>query len=368
MARKADLLHLTGLVYEAAVDPGAWEAAITAIAEAMKAREMSLQLVDPGRPTPIAFVAPRTDPTALRTYIEHWAGNDVIRERAVLFPAGTPYSTETLMVRSEFERTAYYNEYWRGQDLDSTLLVNAVREDGAIGGIGFFRSRNVGPFERDDERLLQALAPHLCRAVALNLRLARVELQRIASVELLNRNADGALLVDAEARILFANVAAEAMLRENSGLRLDKGRLAAAVPAKTTMLRRLIAGGNEAVGNETVVLPCPEGGSLTALVLPLRAETIWLPQRPSAIVLIKDSRRGLPSREHLQRLFDLTPAQAGLAREILRGDGVQAAADRLGISRATARTHLLEVFHKTGTSRQAELVRVILQRSLGVLD
>jgi DNA-binding CsgD family transcriptional regulator len=72
----------------------------------------------------------------------------------------------------------------------------------------------------------------------------------------------------------------------------------------------------------------------------------------------------LPSRDEIRLLFGRTPAQAGLAREILQGDGVQAAAERLGISRATARTHLLEVFQKTGTSRQAELVRVILQHSL----
>jgi DNA-binding CsgD family transcriptional regulator len=90
---------------------------------------------------------------------------------------------------------------------------------------------------------------------------------------------------------------------------------------------------------------------------------MWLPQRPAAIVFIKDSRAALPSREHIQLLFDLTPAQAGVAQEILRGDGIQAVAGRLGISPATTRTHLLEVFHKTGTSRQAELVRVILQRS-----
>ena len=53
-----------------------------------------------------------------------------------------------------------------------------------------------------------------------------------------------------------------------------------------------------------------------------------------------------------------------MAREILQGDGIQATAERLGISPATARTHLLEVFQKTGTSRQAELVRVLLQQNL----
>jgi DNA-binding CsgD family transcriptional regulator len=41
------------------------------------------------------------------------------------------------------------------------------------------------------------------------------------------------------------------------------------------------------------------------------------------------------------------------------GDGIQACADRLGITRATARTHLAHIFRKTGTNRQAELVRLL---------
>jgi DNA-binding CsgD family transcriptional regulator len=43
------------------------------------------------------------------------------------------------------------------------------------------------------------------------------------------------------------------------------------------------------------------------------------------------------------------------------GDGIQAGADRLSISRAIARTHLSRVFQKTGTGRQAELVRLLMR-------
>jgi DNA-binding CsgD family transcriptional regulator len=42
--------------------------------------------------------------------------------------------------------------------------------------------------------------------------------------------------------------------------------------------------------------------------------------------------------------------------EIVDGDGLRAAAGRLGDSLATARTHLRQVFEKTGARRQAELV------------
>jgi DNA-binding CsgD family transcriptional regulator len=42
--------------------------------------------------------------------------------------------------------------------------------------------------------------------------------------------------------------------------------------------------------------------------------------------------------------------------------GRQVAADRLGITVGTARSHLSKIFDKTGILRQAELVRLILQK------
>lgn len=65
--------------------------------------------------------------------------------------------------------------------------------------------------------------------------------------------------------------------------------------------------------------------------------------------------------EHLQHCFGLTPAEAAFAVEIAKGDGKPAAAERRGISFATARTHLSSIFEKTGTHRQAELIRLLMQ-------
>lgn len=119
------------------------------------------------------------------------------------------------------------------------------------------------------------------------------------------------------------------------------------------------------MGAQAVSLPDRDGGSLAVEVLPIRIETAWLPDPPAAMVFIRDPKASrLPSHEQLRLLFGLTPAQAALAGEILEGDGIDAAA-LLGIKRSTARTHRLEVFQKSGTSRQAELVRVILQKGRG---
>jgi DNA-binding CsgD family transcriptional regulator len=51
-----------------------------------------------------------------------------------------------------------------------------------------------------------------------------------------------------------------------------------------------------------------------------------------------------------------------MAIEVLNGGGLKAVAARLGIAPTTARTHLTSIFNKTGTRRQAELVRILLQQ------
>ncbi|MGK6315737.1 LuxR C-terminal-related transcriptional regulator [Neorhizobium sp. DT-125] len=62
----------------------------------------------------------------------------------------------------------------------------------------------------------------------------------------------------------------------------------------------------------------------------------------------------------LQRLYRLTKAEAAVAVRITRGDGLQSVADALSLSLSTVRTHQQRVFEKTGTHRQAELVRLLL--------
>jgi DNA-binding CsgD family transcriptional regulator len=58
--------------------------------------------------------------------------------------------------------------------------------------------------------------------------------------------------------------------------------------------------------------------------------------------------------------FGLTPAEARLALHLVAGETLRSAEVKLSISYETARTHLKNIFNKTGTSRQAELVIVIV--------
>lgn len=100
---------------------------------------------------------------------------------------------------------------------------------------------------------------------------------------------------------------------------------------------------------------------------PIRGEVDWAGRGIAlAMLFVLDPLPGQPDcGAYLQRVFGLTPAERAVAIELLDGCGLKAAAERLGISIATARTHLSHIFAKTGTHRQAQLVRLLLQMGGG---
>ena len=64
--------------------------------------------------------------------------------------------------------------------------------------------------------------------------------------------------------------------------------------------------------------------------------------------------------DRLRCHFGLTLAEARLTLHLVTGETLRCAAVKLSISYETARTSLKNIFRKTGTCRQAELVMVVL--------
>src|SRR5208283_4169182 len=172
--------------------------------------------------------------------------------------------------------------------------------------------------------------------------------------------------VDASGTVVRANAAAEDMLDDGAGIFLDNGRLAVG----SEILQKLITSCSLLLGGPGGEFKIPREDPRSPLhvtVTPLRSKTQiadfpWIGVgTPVAIVTVRDPDVDRRRREiNLRRRFGLTAAEAGLATEILKGDGRIAAATRRGISDATARTHLSSIFEKTGTHRQAELIRLLL--------
>lgn len=100
-------------------------------------------------------------------------------------------------------------------------------------------------------------------------------------------------------------------------------------------------------------------------VVPVRAAAHDVFTLASCILFVTEvSSPTIVSAEVIQGLFDLTPAEARVARGIAAGASVQALAIKAGVTVGTIRQQLKSVFGKTGVSRQAELVGMLVGSAL----
>ncbi|MGH1573288.1 helix-turn-helix transcriptional regulator [Methylobacterium sp. P31] len=103
-----------------------------------------------------------------------------------------------------------------------------------------------------------------------------------------------------------------------------------------------------------------DGAHAVAHVLPVRRSAHDLFAAASAIVVITPLAQDLvPGLSVLEGLFDLTPAEARVARSIAGCRTVEHIAIEVAISQQTVRAQLKAVMAKTGVGRQAELVRLL---------
>ncbi|MBM3563858.1 MAG: helix-turn-helix transcriptional regulator [Alphaproteobacteria bacterium] len=129
-----------------------------------------------------------------------------------------------------------------------------------------------------------------------------------------------------------------------------------------------------AAGVRSFPVRAPGGDqTLVAHLVPIRltARDIFV-RCAAALVLTPVVAPSAPPVELVQSLFDLTPAEARVARNLVSGQSVDDMADASGVSHNTIRTHVRCVLQKTGCNRQSEVVALLsgvsLMRSPGAIQ
>jgi DNA-binding CsgD family transcriptional regulator len=103
-----------------------------------------------------------------------------------------------------------------------------------------------------------------------------------------------------------------------------------------------------------------ENSAMVAHVVPIRGSARDVFARCAALLMLTPvTRPEAPSVELIRSLFDLTPAEAGVARGLAAGQTVGDLATASGISISTVRTHVNSVLTKTGYRRQSDVIALL---------
>lgn len=183
--------------------------------------------------------------------------------------------------------------------------------------------------------------------------------------DFLDRSPACVLLLDEHRRIVFANQQAGDLDQRNDGISLSGGGITLArkqdnARLRGLMTRALTAGTSSGAAMRAVR---PSGKRPYGIFVAPIASRFSSPSslRPVVCVVITnaDIQRDLPI-DSLRGVFDLTEAEGRLAALLASGEDLKTAAQELSITYGTARARLAEIFQKTETRRQGELVNLLL--------
>jgi len=322
-----------------------------------------------GRP-PVGF-SPSVDLSVMQKYFEQFYGTDMhlAQMAALRLPAGSHGLRRELgACEREYLRSPYFNECLRPQGVTAGESVGGIlaTEGGMpVANLSLFTRRRMRELDEDDVADFGLLLPHVMRARGLWLERRAAAGEAAQLQEVLDLLPSAVMLVDRRGRVARLNSAAHDMLARGDGLRAGPAGLSASDPATAARLRRLLeqAGGADALRGRAggaLLVPRPSGLRPYHLtVTPLLAAAGS--DGPLVAVFVHDPAGiAVPTPpEVFAVLYELTPAEAELAALLARGLDLRAAAERRGVTIATARSQLKLIFSKTGTRRQAELVRLL---------
>lgn len=371
MEMAASFSGLVQALYDSAAGRGDLSSLAPQIASMFDASSCQIQMRG-GFTRPVERISstPNYTPELNAKYQDYYYKVDTWANLAMARPQEAILASDDIISDAEFERTEIYQEYNRL--LGTFYVLGTVTRIGgsgnAVGAFGVHRSRQEGLFSAEEKRRASVLLPHLKRALQLRERLGRMEVQQHAMAQALEMAGIAILLAAEDARLLFANPAAEAILRVGRGLLASRGRLHAATPSEDGLLRQRIRAACQACTGQEVEpgglmrTSRAEARPLSLSIYPFAAPSLTnAALAGAALIFVGDPDMHCPpGREALARTYRLTAAEARLFEALLAGERLQDYAGRAALSVQTVKTQLSRLFDKTGHARQTDLVREAL--------
>ncbi len=359
-----DFSRLTSAIYGAAVVPQQWDAAVKEMHRTFDRAGGAVASVTMSRAEEVgrSIIGTTLSAEAPRQYDEYYSRIDHVLQALEDGPVGTVRTGAELIL--PYANSEFYCDWIRPNGVKDGLFVRLTDGPRPTSLLVVTSAQ----FDRERERLMSELIPHVQQALRTRSHLATLTQRKRDFAEATEAVGHGIVILAAGSRVVHLNSAAERILTAGDGLGIDSGCVTAVNVDANRELQRLVH--RALTADETGIR---EGGSGTCArpsgqrpyvihVLPLQTSRTGRSSGAStAMLLVIDPGQSRePPASLLRRAYGLTRAEAEVALLVLRGEGLKPIADALCVSPATVRTHLRQVFDKTDTHRQAELVRLLM--------
>jgi DNA-binding CsgD family transcriptional regulator len=360
--------NLIGDIYDASLDPGLWPAVFEQVCHYVGGSAAHLFVQDAVNRSAELYCAWGHDPEFTDAYRATYGKLNPMFPSALFFNVEDVHQLIEIIPRHELCRTRFAKEWLQPQGYIDDVFC--VMDKSPTTSALFEVARNVRDGVVDDiaRERMALVAPHMRRAVLIGRVIDLKKVEAAALADSFDTLASGMFLVDAAGHVIHGNASGHHMLADGDVLQASGGRLAAVDAAAGHALLdsfAACAAGDAAVGRKGIAVPLKarSGGGYVANVLPLTAgarRKAGMSYAAVATVFVHKTGLDLPSvPEAIVKEYRLTPAEMRVLFAIVKVGGVPDVADVLGLSEGTIKTHLQHLFEKTGTARQADLVKLV---------
>jgi DNA-binding CsgD family transcriptional regulator len=348
--------ELVDRVYECSIVPELWPGVLDELARSAEATGGTLFITKAD--VQYWAASPRIGDRVARLVNEGWFWRGRLVARGLAARHAGFLTELDIFTPDEWEQEPLYRDFWRPQGVGRVVGTAVPIPTGENVIFILNRPTERGPVERAFVQKLDELRPHLARSAFLSARL-QLEQARMAS-ETLAALGLPALVLNEQGKVLAANSLLEGLSDYVQWRAFD--RVSLKDKTADNLLREAIAAIDAAAGSVRS-FPARDMGAeamMVAHLIPIRlsARDIFV-RCAAALVLTPVTMPQAPPVELVQSLFDLTPAEARVARHLASGKTVEDIASDGGTSPNTIRTHVRGVLEKTGCNRQADIVALL---------
>jgi DNA-binding CsgD family transcriptional regulator len=320
-------------------------------------RQFTTELVDGNTPTGRCGTPRRT-----------LAVLDPYRNRLLQRPPGRLYASHELLPREQLEQSTFYRDWLAAAPVRAGCLGYVDVQAGEVCTLAFGRFEErpgSAGFEPEAIAAVEQLMPHLQRVCRLHHQLDSLSAVSTAVMNRYERYSVGVLVVDVEGRVVFRNEAAAHHFARADGLREQGGYLDVEEAQESAALMQAIRENLESDPQSSTVRPRlftvarHDGAPLSVAVSPYRPGGNGGPGY--AVLMVYDpDRPPLQRSAVIQSLYGLSERESDLVCALSAGESLEGFAERSARSLESVRSQLKRIYRKTGTSRQTELVKLVL--------
>jgi DNA-binding CsgD family transcriptional regulator len=313
------------------------------------------------------YVSPQYPSLKAADANEHSVGNPWFMS-SMEFRAGRVMTGEELVDPGDLVRTDFYQRFLKQHGLFHWLCGVLSRSNDVVHYVAVHRSKTQVAFDDADKDLLAFILQHLAISLENHWALRSERSAKVILGGVSDRLATAVFVVDQDGLVLLRNNASDEFLERYQALQIVDARIVAVADQENHALSKAIteiaSGVPHGSGKTEKIVSLGGNATQHPLIVSIRAAGKFFcnethDYRDAAVVLAKISESWRNAEMcSFSEIYRLTPAQARLTGLILSGHSRTDAARRLNVSENTIRSHLKQIYLKTNTHGQMELVQL----------